>query len=434
MSDEIMGLSSPRRWDRPHVNSDPAGVVRWLRTFLVCVSVAVALVLSGCGGQSSQQDASPSSSAESTSELNADMRQKIDSALQHAMSEASVPGVILGVWGPDGRYERAYGMADTITGAPMQTSFYSRIGSVTKTFTVTGVLQLADQHKVGLDDPVTKYIGGVPHGDAITLRELARMQSGLANFTDNPQFQEAFFADPRHPFSPQELLGYAFSQPTTFAPGQSFQYCNTNTILLGLVVEKVSGQSLPDYIRDHILAPLGMSQTSFPTTNAFADPHAQGYTNQTADGKETTATDWDPTWAWAAGAMISTLHDMHIWAPALATGKLLTPQMQEQRLQTVSALGLPPPDGYGLGIFNLDGWIGHNGSLPGYQSVVVYQPDTHQTLVILSNSDISYQGNEPSTLLANAVTKVLTPDHVYALGSQVQQPSSTPLPSPSKPR
>ncbi|MDT5008989.1 MAG: D-alanyl-D-alanine carboxypeptidase [Mycobacterium sp.] len=416
------------------MNTYPSGVVGWLRTVLIAVTVFCLLAASGCGSRSSTQDASASPTAESVKELDADMKQKIDAALDQAMTAASVPGVMLGIWGPNGHYERAYGVADKATKAPMETSFYSRIGSVTKTFTVTAVLQLADQGKVGLDDAIGKYIDGVPGGDAITLRELARMQSGLANFTDAPQFQRVFFADPRRSFSPQELLGYAFSQPTTFAPGQSFQYCNTNTVLLGLLVEKISRQPLSDYIRDHILTPLGMSHTHFPTTSAFPAPHAQGYTDQTADGAETTATDWDPSWAWAAGAMISDLNDMHIWAPALATGKLLSPQMQAQRLQTVGADGLPPPDGYGLGIFSLGGWIGHNGSLPGYQSVVVYQPDTHQTLVILSNTDISYQGSEPSTALANAVTKVLTPDHVYALGSQVHQPTTTLSPSPNKPR
>ena len=112
-----------------------------------------------------------------------------------------------------------------------------------------------------------------------------------------------------------------------------------------------------------------MDHTSFPSTNAFPDPHAQGYTNTTSDEAETTATDWNPSWGWAAGAMISTLDDMHIWAPALATGKLLSPAMQAQRLQTLSLPGQPPGDGYGLGIFNLGGWIGHNGSVPGYEAV-----------------------------------------------------------------
>ncbi|PRC50664.1 serine hydrolase, partial [Mycobacterium sp. ITM-2017-0098] len=93
-------------------------------------------------------------------------------------------------------------------------------------------------------------------------------------------------------------------------------------VLLGLVVEKVSGQTLPNFVHEHITTPLGMDDTSFPTDDSFPKPHAAGYTMQTADGRETTATDWNPSWAWAAGGMISTVRDMHIWAPALATGTL----------------------------------------------------------------------------------------------------------------
>ena len=113
--------------------------------------------------------------------------------------------------------------------------------------------------------------------------------------------------------------------------------------------------------------------------------------------------------------MISTLDDMHIWAPALATGKLLSPAMQAQRLQTLSIPGQQSGDGYGLGIFNLGGWIGHNGSVPGYEAVTVYLPEKQMTLVILINTDIAYQGNEPSSTLATAITKVITPEHVYTV-------------------
>jgi D-alanyl-D-alanine carboxypeptidase len=231
----------------------------------------------------------------------------------------------------------------------MKTDFYSRIASVTKTFTVTGVLQLADQGKLGLDDPIGNYIDGVPQGDKITLRQLAQMRSGLENYANSTAFQQALVADPYRNFTPQELLGYAFAEPMPFPPGQGYEYSNTNTVLLGLVVEKLSGQTLPDYIKDHILTPLGMNHTNFPTTNAFPEPHAQGYTEATANGTEATATDWNPAWGWAAGAMISTLDDMHIWAPALATGALLSPAMQAQRLQTLSMPGQPPGETYGLG-------------------------------------------------------------------------------------
>ena len=106
------------------------------------------------------------------------------------------------------------------------------------------------------------------------------------HYTESTAFQQAMFADPRQAFTPHELL-------------------NTDTVLLGLVVEKVSGQPLHSYVQDHIVTPLGMSHTSFPTTNAFPEPHPHGYTMQTADGKEAAATDWNPLWGWAAGAMIS---------------------------------------------------------------------------------------------------------------------------------
>jgi D-alanyl-D-alanine carboxypeptidase len=396
------------------------------------------LVVSACGGASAPPGSSAAASShpsgtQAPKELDSAAAQRLDAAINQVMTTASIPGAIVGVWGPEGRYVRAFGVADKSTGAPMKADFYSRIGSETKTFTVTGVLQLADQGKVKLDDPISKYVEGVPQGDSITLRELARMQSGLYNYSATAGFQQALFANPRRNFAPQELLGYAFSQPSVFPPGQGFQYCNTNTILLGLVVEKVGGQKLPDYINDHILAPLGMRQTSFPTTNVFPGPHAQGYTNQT-DGAQVTPTDWDPSWAWAAGAMISTLDDMHIWAPALATGQLLSPAMQQQRLQTVNASGLPPQDGYGLGIFNLAGWIGHNGSLPGYQSVAVYLLEQQRTLVILINTDVDYQGSEPSTTLATAITKEISPDHIYSLTPQAQEPAITPSPTPTRPR
>src|SRR5690242_15219667 len=310
----------------------------------------------------------------------------IATAVNQAMSSAGVPGAIVGIWSPDGDYVRAFGVADKVARTPMKTDLYSRIGSVTKTFTVTAILQLADQGKLGLDDSIAEFVDGVPLGDRITLRQLAQMQSGLFNYSASPEFQHALFTDPRRAFTPRELLAYAFSQPNQFPPGEKFEYCNTNTILLGLVVQKVAGQPLPSYVEDHILTPLGLRHTSFPIGNAFPDPHAEGYTEQTADGEEAIATERDPSWAWAAGAMISTLDDMRAWSVALATGTLLTRQMQQQRLQTVASPGLPAQDGYGLGIFNLGGWVGHNGSLPGYQAVVVYLPQRQTSLVILTNT------------------------------------------------
>ncbi|MFE5733227.1 serine hydrolase [Streptomyces sp. NPDC056528] len=136
---------------------------------------------------------------------------------------------------------------------------------------------------------------------------------------------------------------------------------------------------------------------------------------QTPSGGIEDATDWNPSWAWAAGAMISNLHDLHDlrrWAGVLATGELLSPAAQAQRLRTLPT-GFPGT-GYGLGIFETNGWIGHNGSLPGYETVTVYLPARKATLVVMINTDATSRGQEPSTLRARAITGIVTPDNVYA--------------------
>lgn len=340
----------------------------------------------------------------------------LDTAIAGAMVSAAVPGAIIGIWGPEIEYVRALGVADKSTGAPMRPDFYTRIGSETKTFTVTAALQLADSGRLRLDDPVADYVAAVPDGDRITLRQLAGMNSCLPNYTDSRAFQRAYLADPHRSFTPRQLLDYAFAEPAPCAPGTGFHYSNTNAVLLGLVVENVSGQPLPDYIRDHITGPLRLNHTSFPTTAEFPQPHAQGYTNWTPDGAEAVATDWNPSWSWAAGAMISTLDDLHAWTIALATGALLSDAMGHQRLETAKVPGVASDIGYGLGMVDLAGWIGHTGTVPGYGTVAVYLPEKRLTLVILVNTDMRFRGRDAAMTLAAAITRVVSPEHVFDVG------------------
>ncbi|WP_351222671.1 serine hydrolase domain-containing protein [Streptomyces sp. NPDC002133] len=339
---------------------------------------------------------------------------QLDKAITRTLRQAGVPGVIVGLWIPGkGSYVRAFGVADKRSGTAMSDGLRMRIGSETKTFTVTALLQLVDAGKTGLDDPVSDYVRGVPGGDRITLRQLAEMRSGLYSYTEDPDFEKAFLADPDRPFTPQQLLDYAFRHPPNAEPGKTFEYSNTNAILLGLVVEKVSGERLADYLKKHVLEPSGLDHTLLPEGAEFPEPHAHGYTEQTADGEVADATNWNPSWGWAAGAMISDLSDLRAWARIVATGTLLKPATQAQRLRTLPT-GYPGT-GYGLGIFTNHGWIGHNGSLPGYQSVVVHLPSAQATLVTLSNTDTAYQGSDPSTLFAKAITSLVTPGNVYDL-------------------
>jgi D-alanyl-D-alanine carboxypeptidase len=334
------------------------------------------------------------------------------------MKKWQIPGVILGVW-QQGQppIVKAYGarnvdLAAAKRGKPMKTDFYMRIGSETKTFTATAVLQLVEEGKVGLEDPISKYVKGVPNGNAITVRELGEMRSGLASYSGNPTFVQEFLAQPGRQWAPEELLGQSFSLAPTFSPGGGFEYSNTNFVVLGLLVEAVSGEGIGAYIKRHILRPLKMEHTLFPHAAEFPRPHPQGYTAQTPTGAGADSTDWNPSWAWAAGAMISNLHDLRIWAKAVATGTLLSHAIQRQRERFVAIPGLSPAR-YGFGLFDVDGWIGHDGEVPGYESLTVYLPSQAATMVILTNTDAI---GEPSKSLGEAVTKVITPGHVFTFG------------------
>ncbi|WP_394848215.1 beta-lactamase family protein [Pendulispora brunnea] len=348
-------------------------------------------------------------------ELDADAAKRLDAGIHRVMHEMGIPGAIIGLWMPaEGAYVRAFGVADEATGAPMTPYLYMRIGSVTKTFSVTALLQLVDQGKIGLDDAISKYVAGVPEGDRITLRHLAGMRSGIRDFGVDADFGKNFVNDPRHIFTAEELLGYGLRHPLSFEPGNGFEYSNTNTVLLGLVIEKVSGQHLDEYLREHVFEPLRLGQTSYPTTSFFPSPHPRAYTSLTPDGRVVDGSDWSLWSAGAAGGVISRLDDMLIWSKALATGRLLTPAMHAERLQGVT---LPKNPGvrYGLGLFDAGGWIGHNGSIAGFESLMVYLASRDTPLIILLNTDVRRNGASPALQLAKAITSIATPENPIPL-------------------
>ncbi len=365
--------------------------------------LAVAGLLAGAGVPAATAGvARPSLSASPAS---------LTAAINRVMREASIPGAIVGVWSQGmAPYVQAFGVQSKATGQPMKTGLYMRIGSETKTFTITALLELVDQGLVGLDDPIAKYVRGVPDGNSITIRELAEMRSGLYNYSNDPAWGRALEANPYRQWGPWQLLAYSFTHPLLFPPGTKYYYSNTNTILLGLVIQKVSGLSLQTYIDRYVLQPEVLAHTAFPSGAQFPNPHPQGYT---APG--TIATNWNPSWGWAAGAMISTVYDLHTWARDVAVGTLLSPATQRQRLRFVPIPISGVTAGYGLGLLYDNGWIGHNGSLPGYQSLAIYLPRQHATVVVLVNSDINYNGSALTTLLGQAITKIISPGHVFTL-------------------
>src|SRR4051812_26548344 len=167
--------------------------VAQIRLVVVAVVATVMVASAGCSS-TVPTDGSVTSGAKTDAPLA--VADQLDAAIRQAMAAESMPGAIVGIWGPDGDYVRTIGVADKATHAPMQTDSYSRIGSVTKTFTVTALLQLVDQGKLKLDDPISEYIPGVPSGDQITLREMAQMKSGLTTYDDVTAFTDTYLEGP----------------------------------------------------------------------------------------------------------------------------------------------------------------------------------------------------------------------------------------------
>jgi D-alanyl-D-alanine carboxypeptidase len=385
-----------------------------MRRLPILLAAAVVALASACTGDN---DATPSSTTAATG---TETQESAESALANRLQETidslhgeiGFPGIIARVVGPDGEWTGTAGVAGVDDQRPPAPEDRTRIGSLTKTMTATAILQLWEDGRLELTDPIGKYVPGLPNGDVATLEQLATMSSGIPSYTFDEGFQQKLFADPDMPWTPEQLLDVVRGAPPNFAPGEKFEYSNSNYVALGLVVEQVSGQSLSDYFEEFLFAPLGMNETLLPTDASFPDPHLSGITEQgQPDGETADATNWNPSWAWAAGAVVSTIDDLQLWAKALGTGEgVVSPDTQQYRLESFD-YDLPPatPErayGFGWGIDR--GWLEHTGELPGYNTYAGYLPESSTILVAAVNSDIpAPSGDGPVTVVVDALKQDL---------------------------
>jgi D-alanyl-D-alanine carboxypeptidase len=307
-----------------------------------------------------------------------------------AVTAAGAVGAQAEVIGPDGRWRGVSGTArlGSAQTVPKQGRF--RIGSITKSFTATVLLQLAAQGKVGLDDPVEQYLPGlVPNGQHITLRQLLNHTSGIADYLDDttayPIAGQAFLDRVRfHTFTAEQLARSGVALAPYFPPGQGWQYSNTNYVLAGLIIEKVTGHSWQDEITRQIVRPLGLHDTTVPTNSTdIPGPHAHGYMD--LDGHALDITRMNPSIAGPGGAMISTTDDLNRFYAALFGGRLLPATWLAEMKQMV-----PTPDSteaYGLGIDSVKLscgvtlW-GHDGGIVGYGSQSLHTANGHEGISV----------------------------------------------------
>jgi D-alanyl-D-alanine carboxypeptidase len=278
----------------------------------------------------------------------------------------------------------AYGEADA-EGTPLTRETSFRVGSISKSFIATMILQLVDEGKVELDQPLGAYLPDLPVGAGVTIRQLLSHMSGIPNYTSNPAFFADVVDDFSHTYEPEEILsfvdGFVVNEPG------AFEYSNTNYILLGMLLTHIDGTSINESLQQRIAEPLGLANTVF-VGHGVDEP--DGLVSFWSFGLNTGLTNVEyesiASGAWAAGALVSTVDELATFLTSLFDGDLISAQTLAQMTDTGAS-------GYGLGLFaarlgdNEPGYA-HNGAIPGFSSTMGISQESGDMIIVLTNNDV----------------------------------------------
>ena len=344
----------------------------------------MAMVALGSGCSKSDDNPTVTPSDPKLDSLYAGIERLADSVL----GNTHVPGMVVGVWIPSKNIEHVFckGISAIGNNAPMSQAMLFRIGSITKTFVTTVALQLVDEGRLNLDEKLSKYYPDITESDKITVRMLMNMTSGICSYSESEQWLSDWHSNTLRKWTTDDLISYVKDKPLLFEPGASFHYSNTNIILLGEIISKITSQTPAQYLKERIFDRLGLASTYYPDGPTF--PAGKEFAHGTLFDKQSNnmtdiAEKYDPSFAGAAGAIISNVSDVHKYVTALAKGDLLSAASQTERLKTFNFPGTA--DGYGLGIYRFKNWLGHNGEVPGYESSAYANPVDGASIVILYN-------------------------------------------------
>jgi D-alanyl-D-alanine carboxypeptidase len=311
------------------------------------------------------------------------MKSVTDSIIQNTQVPGIVALVVDNKKGIDWLYTAGY--SDIPNKLPMDDSYTFRIGSCTKTMTVTILLQLVDEGKIALEDKLSQYFPAYPKSDSITIAMLCDMTSGIADFVSNPQFFPMLDNNPAKVWPPQELAELGVSQNFTFSPGKGWNYSSTNTIILGQVIELVTDNTLEVEMNTRIFEPLNPDNTGFLTSGlTFPGTHGRGYYSGTYMENQDMTEHYDVSWGWAAGSAYSTPRELQKYVEAMVEGGFLSDSLQQKRLNELHVsdnIG----DFYGLGLAKRGSFFGHIGGIHGFTSFMFHSKEKNCSVIIYFN-------------------------------------------------
>ncbi|HEY5521506.1 MAG TPA: serine hydrolase domain-containing protein [Candidatus Limnocylindrales bacterium] len=372
---------------------------------LIAVTMALAAQLTSTAAAASRPAAAALAAATTDATVRPSTAAKLQSILDEQRNLRHIPGIAAAMIFPDGSIWNAgsgYAQFNTDELATPKTPFV--VASITKTFVTAAIMQLADEGKLSIDDPLSNWLPGYPNAVDITLRELLAHTSGVFNYLQYPGFNRIVFKkNAGHFWTPQEILD-TFAHAPNFAPGEGFHYSNTGFILLGLVIEAVTGQALGDVFAQRFFIPLGLNNTYFQGSGPPPSSAAQGYGfvkgvyKEWSDGSSYRPGISGATVSWSAGAIASSARDIAKWCAALYGGHVVSAKaLSEMEAYT---------NWYGLGtwtrVHSGRRMFGHIGSFHGFDAAMWYYPSTGLTVVVLTNlANIS--ANPIADALADAV-------------------------------
>lgn len=360
---------------------------------------------------------------------------KLQASLESSVIDLEIPGAVLAVRSPDGAIwigTSGYAqIGSTVSASTAQVSsdiamsseMHFHIGSITKTFTATIILQLVDEGKISLDDTIDQVIHEwlpdyfdftIPYIDEITIRNLLEMRSGMGNYSLDSKFMQDINSNPLKKWDPKILIRYGVESKDTpaYPPDTQSDYNNGNYILLGIFIEKITGNTFADEVSERIVKPLGLKNTSVPSDPPMPAPCAFGYKYSDTENELldlTIAT--DPSWGWAAGSINSTVSDLLTWAEALADGTLISSTLQQERMKMFE-IDIMDISGiyYGLGIYSDNGAIGHGGDYSGFYTAYAVRYKNYD-FAVLVNGKLQQTGVEVHVPARNVFW-----DAAYAIG------------------
>ncbi|MEL6928233.1 MAG: serine hydrolase [Cyanobacteria bacterium J06600_6] len=326
--------------------------------------------------------------------LEAELVEQLDTNLEDTRAP-EVPGAAVAIVSPSGSYFGASGVASLEDDTPLQPGDRFEIGSITKTFTATVILQLVEEGILSLDDALTDWLpedvtANIPNADDITLEQLLQHTSGVADYVDILFNQAAtnplVFAQD---WQPEQLVELIDGQEPPFEPGEAFNYSNTNFLLLGIVIEAATDNNIAAEIRDRITDPLELENTFFAGEEEIPGGYVSGYWDFDQNGSLNNINVANLSWAWSTGAIVSNTEDLDTFARNLFDGDLLQPETLAQMLDTIPATDNDNYSSYGLGVGTIESpnrlWYIHRGQTLGYRSNMWYSPQDDLTYIELIN-------------------------------------------------